>query len=264
MANDTDDIETAFHQIVDEQKLDIAQVDYLMNGYANGLWSSRRVQRELDVDRVAFWYIKAYYGVSIGGSPSPHYWSEDERQAELERENAVANFIFSDGDLPPKIDSVNATFQRLLHLIKQPARRTILVPVNHEAIIKLYQLNKLDTLHIDVWETHLSRISLLVASDILGFAETLRMMRSLPTSIFISNEMYDEYREVRKHLDKNKFKNMMKTLSFAANNYLATDLQDDAHLNLDTIYLHAKCVDKTIDSRNFMISVDTLLALSLS
>lgn len=261
MTNIANDIEKAFHQIIESEKLDIAQIEYLIDGYAKGLWSSRRVKRELDIDRISFWYIKAYYGVSIGCSPEPHYWSEDEKQTEIERENEVADFIFNDGDAPQKKDSSSATFKRLRQLIKHPARRTIIVPINHEVIIKLHQLNRLDALNIDPWETHLSRFSLLVASHMLGFKETLRMIRLLPKSIIVNNEMYKEYRNVGKDLDQDQYKNFMKTLNFTANGYLATDLQDDAELNIDTIYLQAECIDQTIDSRNFMVRVETLLQL---
>ena len=60
---------------------------------------------------------------------------------------------------------------------------------------------------------------------------------------------------------KKKQKFFIKVVSRVVNTNLATDIQDDAELNIDTIYLTAYKVSTTIDSRNFMTNVESLIKL---
>jgi hypothetical protein len=268
MDDKSNSIEIAFQEIVSRNNLAIDLVEQLMAGYGQGRWSSRRVQRELDIDRVEFWYIKAYYGVGVGGSPDPYYLSEDEKQAELEYQQQVANFALGDGEKPVIKDTNTATIERIRVLIKQPVRRTLLLPLDHDVICALHALNRLDVLSNSEWETHLDKITLLVATNLLGFEASLKMMRALPNRINVSDEKYKTYktyktyRDFTKDISERQVKGSIKeTLSFTANSYLATNLQDDAELNIDTIYLTDYKVNKTIDSRNFMVNIESLIQL---
>ena len=51
------------------------------------------------------------------------------------------------------------------------------------------------------------------------------------------------------------------TYALMANNYLATDLQDESERNIDTIFITSDGVNRTIDSRNFFVNVKSLIKL---
>ena len=74
--------------------------------------------------------------------PEAYYLSEDEKQAEINRESAVVEYFFNDGEEPVAKDTSDATLERLRALMKKTLRRTILVPFNHKSIGALHKLNR--------------------------------------------------------------------------------------------------------------------------
>jgi hypothetical protein len=237
--------------------IDPEKVQYLMTGYEQGKWSSRRVMRELDIDRVEFWYVKNRLGISPGESPAPHYWTQEQQVQDREQQVEMASSFFEGKPVPPRRWTLSTA--EIHRMIISPRRRTVMIPIASEVLVGLYRGGLLNLLQIPSWEVHMDKVVLLETCVRLGFHESRLLLNHLPSNIIFHDDHRDEWRILRRY-----YKELPKRRNFYedwASLDLAIDLEDDSEREIDTIFLvqdGSNRMTDSMDSRQFVIGVEQL------
>lgn len=257
-------MEQLLGDILNFSSIDPEKVRYLMQGYEQGRWSSRKVMRDLDIDRVEFWHVKNRLGISPGESPAPHYWTQEQKLNDLKRQMELASSFFDGKPIAPRTWTLSA--KQIYQLIVSPRRRTVMIPLVSAVLVDLYRNGLLDLPRISSWEIHVDKGVLLEACANLGFRESRSLLKYMSSNIIF----HDEYRDAQRML-RRYYKESPKDHGFyenLASEHLATDLEDESAREIDTIFLlqdGSNRMTDGIDPRQFVIGIAQLKdALSLA
>ncbi|MBU6993449.1 hypothetical protein [Ferrovum myxofaciens] len=150
--------------------------------------------RELNIDRVEFWYVKNRLGISPGESPAPHYWTQEQKLHDLKQQMELASSFFDGKPISPRKWTLSA--KEIYQLIVSPRRRTVMIPIVSAVLVDLYRNGLLDLLRISSWEIHVDKCVLLEACASLGFRDSRLLLKHLPPNIIF----HDEYRDAQRML----------------------------------------------------------------
>lgn len=239
---------------------DKSDADRLMQGYAEGRWSSKRVERELNIDRADFTRLKRQYGLAES-SPAPHYWSQERRERDHARQMQVAGMLFSGS--PPTDLRWTVTAEDVRKLIVNPRRRTAMVAFEPGALVALHEAGRMDALEITGWETHIDDVILLASVRMLGFRKARGMMKALSASVVRHRDGCDGLKKMfRTSKNPDDWRSLLEAFLAWMPANLATRLQDDCEREIDTIFLvedGRNGMHVNTDPRHFYIGVKELM-----